>query len=220
MKAIWRGFSSLLADGIQAYLNYKRALKHKFRTEERALRLLDRYLVEHQITTLAAITPPLIEAFLASRPRKRPRSYNHLLGVMRCFFAWLVVQGRLECSPVLIRAKRATARLQPYLFTPEAKQLLMLAADLRCFFEYLANRRPEMLAEAHRVAGVPVKRTPPPRTRYLERDEVEAVFQNLPKKGKRERISSLAFGARARSKAAGLRVSRPCQLHQCAAGRG
>ena len=25
MKAIWRGFSSLLADGIQAYLDYKRA---------------------------------------------------------------------------------------------------------------------------------------------------------------------------------------------------
>jgi len=131
MKAIWRGFSSLLADGIQAYLDYKRALKHKFHTEERALRLLDRYLVEHQITALAAITPPLIEAFLASRPRKRPRSYNHLLGVMRCFFAWLVVQGRLECSPVRIRAKRATRRLQPYLFSPDqAKELLALAADL------------------------------------------------------------------------------------------
>jgi len=55
-------------------------------------------------------------------------------------------------------------------------------AALRCFFEYLAARLPEMLAEAHRVAGVPTKRTPPPRTRYLERDEVEAVFHNLPKK--------------------------------------
>jgi len=55
-------------------------------------------------------------------------------------------------------------------------------AALRCFFEYLANRCPGMLAEAHRVAGIPVKRTPPPRTRYLERDEVETVFQNLPKK--------------------------------------
>jgi site-specific recombinase XerD len=55
-------------------------------------------------------------------------------------------------------------------------------AALRCFFEYLANRLPEMLAEAHRVVGIPVKRAPPPRTRYLERDEVEAVFQHLPKK--------------------------------------
>jgi integrase len=73
----------------------------------------------------------LIEAFLASRPRKQPRSYNHLLGVTRCFFAWLVVQGRIECSPVRIRAKRSTTQLQPYLFSPDqAKQLLELAADL------------------------------------------------------------------------------------------
>ena len=30
-----------------------------------------------------------------SRPRRRPRSYNHLLGVIRCFFAWMIVQERL-----------------------------------------------------------------------------------------------------------------------------
>jgi site-specific recombinase XerD len=131
MKAIWRGFSSILADGIQAYLEYKRAIKRKFRTEEMALRLLDRYLMEHRIAALTAITPLVIEDFLASRPRKHPRSYNHLLGVTRCFFAWLVVQGRLECSPVRIRAKRSTGQLQPYLFSPDqAKQLLELAASL------------------------------------------------------------------------------------------
>jgi len=53
-------------------------------------------------------------------------------------------------------------------------------AALRSFFEYLANRVPEMLAEAQRVAGVPIKRTPPPRIRFLERDEIETLFQNLP----------------------------------------
>jgi len=74
MKAIWRGFSSILADGIQAYLEFKRAIKRKFRTEEMALRLLDRYLVEHRITALTAITPLVIEDFLASRPRKHPRT--------------------------------------------------------------------------------------------------------------------------------------------------
>jgi integrase/recombinase XerD len=53
-------------------------------------------------------------------------------------------------------------------------------AALRNFFEYLANRVPEMLAEAQRVAGVPIKRTPPARTHFLERDEIETLFQNLP----------------------------------------
>ncbi len=131
MNAIWRGFTSVLAGSIQAYLEYKRAIKRKFRTEEAALRLLDRYLVEHRVSVLTSITPLLIEDFIASRPRNRPRSYNHLLGVTRCFFAWLVVQGRFECSPVRIRTKRATAQLQPFLFSPDqVKQLLERATSL------------------------------------------------------------------------------------------
>ncbi len=131
MKATWCGFTSVLADGIQAYLEYKRAIKRKFWNEEMVLRLLDRYLVEHQINALTCITPLLIEDFIGSRPRKRPRSYNHLLGVTRCFFGWLVVQERLARSPVQIKAKRATAQLQPYLFSPDqVKRLLELAARL------------------------------------------------------------------------------------------
>ncbi len=131
MKATWQGFSSLLADDMQAYLQHKRALQRKFQTEESVLRLLDRYLVEHQISALSAITPALIEDFLASRPRSRARSYNHLLGVTRCFFNWLVIQQRMDCSPVRAKAKPTSEQLQPFLFTPlQVKQLLELAAAL------------------------------------------------------------------------------------------
>lgn len=56
-------------------------------------------------------------------------------------------------------------------------------AALRSFFEYLANRVPEALSEAQHVAAVPTKRTSPPRTRFMERDEIEALFKNLPSKG-------------------------------------
>jgi site-specific recombinase XerD len=58
-------------------------------------------------------------------------------------------------------------------------------AALRSLFEYAASRIPELLAEAQRVAAVPTKRTPPPRTRYLQRDEVEALFATLPSSGPR-----------------------------------
>jgi site-specific recombinase XerD len=58
-------------------------------------------------------------------------------------------------------------------------------AALRSLFEYAASRAPELLAEAQRVAAVPTKRTPPPRTRYLQRDEVEALFEALPSSGPR-----------------------------------
>ncbi len=56
-------------------------------------------------------------------------------------------------------------------------------AALRSFFIYLANRIPEMLQEAQRVETIPTKRTTPPRTQFMERDEVEALFKNLPVKG-------------------------------------
>lgn len=131
MNTTWDGFSSILKDDIEKYLQDKRAVKRKFRTEESALRLLDRYLVGQGIGTLDAITPVLIEDFLVSRPRRRPRSYNHLLGVIRCFFAWMVVQQRLERSPVQVRPRRTTAQQQPFLFDPvRARRLLDLAACL------------------------------------------------------------------------------------------
>ena len=108
MKSQWRGFKSILADDIRDYLQHKRALGRKFETEESALRLFDRYLDEQHVATIATITLPLVEAFLATRPRRKARSYNHLLGVIRCFFNWLVVQERLQDSPVRIRMACST----------------------------------------------------------------------------------------------------------------
>jgi site-specific recombinase XerD len=57
-------------------------------------------------------------------------------------------------------------------------------ALLHTFFEYLAGRVPEMLAVAERVAAIPSKRVPPPETRFLERDEMTALFQRLPSSGR------------------------------------
>lgn len=56
-------------------------------------------------------------------------------------------------------------------------------AALRSLFDYIATRRPEFIDEAQRLAAVPTKRMPPPRTRFLQRDEIEAVFRALPASG-------------------------------------
>lgn len=56
-------------------------------------------------------------------------------------------------------------------------------AALHTFYRYLAIRHPEMLAEAERVEAIPTKRTSPPETHYLERDEIDKLFTTLPKKG-------------------------------------
>ena len=79
-------FHSPFAEPIRRFVAHKRALSRRFDTEERALCLLDRYLLEQRVADLSSVTPAVIEAFMASRPRSRPRSYNHLIGVVRRLF--------------------------------------------------------------------------------------------------------------------------------------
>jgi site-specific recombinase XerD len=131
MKSTWTSFRSVLADDIQRFLDYKRSLGRRFDVEEKALRLLDRYLHEQKIDRLGQITSALIEAFLISRPRSRPRSYNHLLCTVRRLFYWLVIQGVLDQSPVRARARRQTSHRIPFIFDrSDARRLLQAAHTL------------------------------------------------------------------------------------------
>jgi integrase/recombinase XerD len=56
-------------------------------------------------------------------------------------------------------------------------------AALRTFFEYVANRLPQMLETCERVDLIPVKRVPPPETQFLQREELTSLFRVLPAKG-------------------------------------
>jgi len=56
-------------------------------------------------------------------------------------------------------------------------------AALHVFFEYIATRSPEMLAECQRVTAIPMRRAAPPETRFLERDEVEELMRRMPRDG-------------------------------------
>ena len=119
---------SALAEPIRTFVDYKRALNRKYRPEAAALRLFDRYLCEHGATGWNSIDSVLIENFLRSRPRSRPRSYNHLLGVLHRFFEWAVVQGLVASNPVSATRRRDTGKRIPYLFDlNDAKRLLELA---------------------------------------------------------------------------------------------
>jgi integrase len=89
------------------------------------------YLVGAGVRSLDEVGPEVLDAFLASRPRTTPRSYNHLLGTVARLFAWLVAQGVLLRSPLAARPRRQTARRLPFLFdAPTARRLLDLAGRL------------------------------------------------------------------------------------------
>jgi site-specific recombinase XerD len=131
MTSRWTGFQSVLGTRLEAFLAQKRALGCRFRNEESPLRLLDRFLVAQHIETINDITAAVIDAFLASRPRASPHSYNQLLGIVTRLFDWLVAHDVVARSPVHAKPRRTTASRLPFLFDlPTARQLLDAAGAL------------------------------------------------------------------------------------------
>lgn len=116
---------------VQRFLETKRALGRKYHSEQSELRLLVRFLEQRGVTVLDQVTPATLEDFLASRPRTRPRSFNHLVGVVGCLFEWTVNQQLLKVSPLRTRRRRVTTEHIPFVFdTMQARQLLAAAAAL------------------------------------------------------------------------------------------
>lgn len=122
---------SMLAGPINAFLQYKRALGCKYRTEAAALHLLDAYVADRRAMTWEQIDSGLVDAFLASRPRSHARSYNNLVAVTHRFFVWAVTQRMTDHNPVTARPRRVTGQRIPYLFSlGDARRLLDVARSL------------------------------------------------------------------------------------------
>lgn len=123
--------SESLSSAAGLFIAYKRALGRKYHSEERELRLLVRFAESHGAGGLGQLTPALLEEFLASRPRSRPRSFNHLRGVVAGLLDWAVTCELLDSSPLQVRRRRVTSSRIPFLFDArQARQLLDAAAAL------------------------------------------------------------------------------------------
>lgn len=121
--------TSIVAEYIRAFLAHQRALGKRFASEEDGLRLLDQYLDAQQVTTLDAITPAVVAAFVTSRPRQA-RGVNTLLSTLRRFFAWLVLHEVLSQSPLQTPARRCPPPRRPFIFDRAQAQRLLAAAQL------------------------------------------------------------------------------------------
>jgi len=123
--------SQSLASAVAAFLAHKRALGRKYHSEEAELALLVAFAQAHGVSELGQLTPTLVDEFVASRPRTRPRSFNHLVGVVGCFLDWAVIQLLIDASPQRTRRRRESAQRIPFLFDAvQARQLLDAAAGL------------------------------------------------------------------------------------------
>src|SRR5882762_11282214 len=116
---------------VEQFLTHKRTLDRKYLSEEAELRLLVRFAEQHHVDRLDQLTAALLDDFLASRPRSRPRSFNHLLGVVAGLLDWAVTFELLEASPLQVRRRRVASSRVPFLFdATQARCLLQAAATL------------------------------------------------------------------------------------------
>src|SRR3972149_3185003 len=127
MKPILSTVTSPLSPAITRFVDHKRVLGRRYDTEAGALRLLDRYLVDQHVATVADITPAVIAAFLRARPRRRPRSFNHLRGVLARFFTWLVSRGIVPASPVRTPTRPGSGSRIPFILSTDPIRRLAAA---------------------------------------------------------------------------------------------
>lgn len=117
-----------LGEAMRRFVEHKRALNRKYLAEERALRLFGKYLEQQAVSGWQQVDSSLIERFLQSRKRSSPRSFNHLLGVLRQFFSWAVSQRLTDSNPATCRPQPQTSRRIPYLFGLREMRALLAAA--------------------------------------------------------------------------------------------
>ncbi len=90
---------------VDAYLTHKRGVGRKFDSEQAELTLLARFADQRGVNRLDQLSAGVIDDFLASRPRTRPRSFNHLLGVVTGLLNWAVRQEMLDVAPAPLTRK-------------------------------------------------------------------------------------------------------------------
>ena len=143
MKGILKG---PLADSIERYLAHKRSLGKQLLKVGAMLHLLDGYLLSRGVTNERQIAAADLEAFIASRPRPSPRSYNGLVGAIRGLMDWMVVHEILPESPLHCESRRLTPPAKPFLFSPaDARRLLDVASELP------SNPRAQHRGEVYRM---------------------------------------------------------------------
>jgi integrase/recombinase XerD len=140
------------------------------------------------MTAVGAVVYGFFERHLKAEKGLSPASVKSYRDTLRLFLAFLADQRHRQITRLGIENLTAD-KVREFLGHLEAKRGNHIRtrnqrlAALHTFFAYLAYQAPEMLAESERVAAIPVKRVPPPSTRFLERDEIEALFSGMPTKG-------------------------------------
>ncbi len=137
---------------------------------------------------LGAVLTSFFNDYLKLQKGLRPNSIRSYADAMRLFLQFAAKTGEKKITQLALDDLDADLVSRFLNFLGESRgnaaqsRNLRLAA-LRTFFEYVGQRFPERLGQAQKVAAIPRKRTQPPETIFLERDEIESTLAALPADG-------------------------------------
>lgn len=166
--------------------------------------------------TIGAVVQDFFVDYLPQQKGLRPSSIRSYRDTLRLFLIFAAGQCRRGVTQLTFD-DLGFERVLAFLRDLEQTRRNAIAtrnqrlAGLHTFYEYVGRCLPEMMRACAQVAAIPVKRCPLPETRFMARDEVDALFAKPPAEGRlalRDRTLLLFLyntGARV-SEVAGLRV--------------
>jgi integrase/recombinase XerD len=138
--------------------------------------------------TLGSLLYSFFEDHLKVQKGLRPSSLRSYRDAMRLFLAFVAKEAHRKITRLSLSDLNLERVLSFLRYLEEERKNHISTRNhrlsaLHSFFEYVAGRAPEMLSEAERIAAIPIKRTPPPETYFLEREEINMLFASLPSEG-------------------------------------
>jgi len=138
--------------------------------------------------TLGALLYAFFEHYLKAQKGVSTATVKSYRDAVRLFLLFVAGARQVKLSTLRLHDLTA-ARVRQFLpfleqerhnQVPSRNQRL---AALKTFFDFLATQAPEHFAEAEAVMAIPVKRSPPPPTLFLEREEMQTLLAGLPTTG-------------------------------------
>lgn len=140
--------------------------------------------------TLGQLVHSFFEDHLKVQLGLRPNSIRSYRDGLRLFLCFVAKESRRRVTQLTL-TELTFERVQQFLrhLEDERKNHIQSRnqrlAALHTFFEYVAQRSPEMLQTCQQVALIPAKRVHRPQTHFLEREEMAVLFKSLSSEGER-----------------------------------
>lgn len=138
---------------------------------------------------LGVLVRSFFEDYLKVQKGLRPTTIQSYRDVLRLFLVFIAKESGRRMTKLSLQDLTFEGVLQFLTKLEQARHNSIRTrnhrlAVLHVFFEYLASREPKMLAVCQRVAAIPTKRTPPPETQFLEREQIASLIKGISSQGR------------------------------------